>query len=888
MFQVCGEQTLWSLVIQLYSSDSNVTILSEIQKWAQKLPIWQQHAIAVLYERPNPTPEDLEDIWVLLKISNGIEDLSGREARVLTAEQVAAPLAGQPVVQLTSIKNLRFVNALARDKTLPLSPTGLTNIYGDNGVGKSGYTRVLKKACRARDQSERIRPNAYEHPILSEAATAQFDAIVDGEVVSYQWTDGKASPAQLSSIAIFDSRCARAYVDNQGDFSYVPYGLDILEGLAKVCGWLKERVQKEQRITTPNLEPFSKLQLSPTQAGMLAKNLSAKTSKEQIEHLSTLSQEEVQQLENLTQTLAEVDPKRRAHELRLKAARIEGLARRINVTAEILSKVNIDTLRILVDKSIQAKDLAQAVASRFKEMDTLEGTGGDLWLDMFKAARDFCTASPAVEDFPHLSRDDRCPLCQNQLGDAGSARLIAFDEFIEGEASKAADRSRREATIAFRAIVDAPLDLNFDGTLAHDLDAFPELIKACSAFQAVLRARRDAVREAANPGSDMSWGGIPVLPESPRDQLVAVAAGLHESALRLEQSQDADARTNMEKVLAELKARQQLSDLKAVALDTVDRFVLSLKLATCLTATNTTSISKKSTELTNTMATAEVAAALTDELVALGVHNISVSMQPSSAKAKTTFKLVLKCESDAVPQDILSEGEQRAIAIAAFLAEVKLSKGQGGIVFDDPVSSLDHARRERVARRIAAEAKNRQVIVFTHDMFFLNVLMYEAGVLGLAPKTLTLNQTPEGFGVAEEALPFAGATVTQRIGMLRTKQVECARRHKAGDNAGYMLLARDLYNDLRMTWERGVEEVLLNEVVLRFRKGIETNRLKKVSVESEDVAAITVGMSKCSNYTGHDGAYVANAALPLPEEMAADINSLDAWRKSVQARRERK
>lgn len=154
---------------------------------------------------------------------------------------------------------------------LPLASTGLTSIYGDNGVGKSGYTRVLKKACRARDQSEPIRPNAYKHPVLAGAATAGFDALVDGKPAEYQWTDGKAAPVKLSSIAIFDSRCARAYVDNQGDFSYVPYGLDILEGLAKVCAWLKERVQQEQRAARPNVEPFAKLALSPTQAGLLAK-----------------------------------------------------------------------------------------------------------------------------------------------------------------------------------------------------------------------------------------------------------------------------------------------------------------------------------------------------------------------------------------------------------------------------------------------------------------------------------------------------------------------------------------------------------------------------------------------------------------------------------------
>lgn len=158
----------------------------------------------------------------------------------------------------------------------------------------------------------------------------------------------------------------------------------------------------------------------------------------------------------------------------------------------------------------------------------------------------------------------------------------------------------------------------------------------------------------------------------------------------------------------------------------------------------------------------------------------------------------------------------------------------------------------------------------------------------LVPKALTLSQTPEGFGVVEAARPFSGAAVAQRVGVLRTKQVECAQKHKAGDNAGYKLLARDIYNDLRMTWEHGVEEVLLNDVVLGFRKGIKTSRLKRVSVESEDVTAITVGMSKCSNYTGHDGTYVASAPLPSPEEIAADINVLGAWRKSVQAHRERK
>lgn len=347
-----------------------MTILSEIQKWAEKLPVWQQHAVAVLYERPTPSPDDLEDILALLQDSHGITDLVGREARKLTSEQVAAPQAGQPLVQLAAIKNLQYVNALAPGKTLPLAPSGLTNIYGDNGAGKSGYTRVLKKACRARDQSEQIRPNAYQNPLLSDAATAAFDALIDGEAVEYQWTDGKASPAELSSIAIFDSRCARAYVDNQGDFSYVPYGLDILEGLAKVCAWLKERIQQEQRTAKPNVEPFARLAGSPTQAGALAKGLSAKTRKEDIERLATLAEQDLAQLESLTKTLGEADPKRRAADLCLKAGRVDALVQRLDAAVAIVAQPKIDSLRALVDKSNLAKGVAQAVAQRFKEMDT--------------------------------------------------------------------------------------------------------------------------------------------------------------------------------------------------------------------------------------------------------------------------------------------------------------------------------------------------------------------------------------------------------------------------------------------------------------------------------------------------------------------------------------
>ncbi|MFZ4287995.1 AAA family ATPase [Variovorax sp. HJSM1_2] len=863
-----------------------MTILAAIQKWSESLPAWQRHAIAVLYERPTPTAADLDDIYALLKASKGIADPKSTQARVLTPEQVAAPHVEAGAVQLTAIRDLRGVNALAAGKSLPIAPAGLTVIYGDNGAGKSGYSRVLKQACRARDQSEKIHGNVYLPKAKREVPSAKFDALVSGAATEFAWAEGVAAPVELSCIAIFDSACARAYVDNHGDFAYAPYGLDILASLAQICIALKERAAKEQQANQPNLLPFQRLAQSPTEAGRLVAGLSAKTSKQDINRLADMSQAEAERSELLAKTLAEADPKKRATELRARASRVEGLANRAAKMEDALSDHKAFALRGLIEKSSIAKGMAEAAAKKFQALDALEGTFGEPWGAMFQAARDFCTTSLPVCDFPHLDAEDRCPLCQNTLGVAGSARFAAFDDFIKGEAASLAAAARAAAEEAFRAARDAPTDLLFDEALRHDLGDLPNLIQACGNLQPAVVARRDAIIRAATQNTGQPWDALPALSDSPTAGLRTLAGHLREQAVALDESVDVKERAKMEKEYGELRARQELAALKDTALHAVQAFELAATLGQCAAATATAAISRKSTDLTNTMASQEVADALTAELRTLGVQDIKVAMRPSSARAKTTFKLVLETDGGGSPADVLSEGEQRAIALASFLAEVRLGKGSGGIVFDDPVSSLDHVRRERVAKRLALEAQERQVVVFTHDIFFLSTLMADTVVAGGDPMALTLTKTAEGFGVADVSLPFAGSATKDRVGLLRNKQVNCERLRKANDPS-YNLHARDFYSDLRMAWERGVEEVLFNKVVQRFQRGVSTMGLGKVSVAPDDVAPVTAGMTKCSNYTGHDGAPEANIPIPEPADMTSDLNDLETWRKVVLAKNKR-
>src|SRR5690606_18151327 len=95
-------------------------------------------------------------------------------------------------------------------------------------------------------------------------------------------------------------------------------------------------------------------------------------------------------------------------------------------------------------------------------------------------------------------------------------------------------------------------------------------------------------------------------------------------------------------------------------------------------------------------------------------------------QAVSYFRVALVERPDAKVGEIFSEGEHRCVALAAFLAELVTAQRYSGIVFDDPMSSLDHINRNAVAARLVEEAEHRQVIVFTHDLVFLYELRREA------------------------------------------------------------------------------------------------------------------------------------------------------------------
>ncbi len=857
-----------------------MAILQEILKWADGLPQWQSDAIARLLAKQTLATDDLNDLFALLKAAHGIPDPKERTPKPLTADQIPVPELASMHVVLLAMENMRHVNAIAENQRLAFGSTGLTVIYGDNGSGKSGYSRVLKRACRARDQMEPIHPNANLPAGMVGVAEADFEIAVNGVTKDVHWTNGKTAPSELSSLSIFDSRCARAYLDNEDDFSYVPYGLDVFEGLAKVCRQLKAMIETEQVLYAVDLTAFAHLK-GDTAVGKLIATLSAKTTTAQIEALATLTPEELVQHAELDKSLKENNPKEKASQLRLRARRIATIAANATSKGALVDQSVVTKLSGLSDSFSIAQVAAALAAQQFEEGENLLlGTGGEAWRELFEAARKFALESHPDKSFPELGADAPCPLCQQPLAE-GAARLLRFEAFIQQEAERTAQERRAALDAEYRLFAAHVLTLNLDDVTYSEIEAMaPQLAADARAFEQALVARHEAIKAAM---VSHQWGCADRELVSPVARLQALADKLNADAEILEKASDEKTRAALQMQFGEFDVRVRLNQIKEAVVTAVSRLSHHAKLTQCLSAVKTNAISLKSSELTEKVVSKELAEALNREFKALGVGQLRVSLQSRSDKGKALHKLKLELPQSRSPGDILSEGEQRAIAIGSFLAEVGLSRGKGGIVFDDPVSSLDHRRRERVARLLAIEATHRQVIVFTHDIYFLCILAEEAESAGVPITTQSLTRRAEGYGVAYPDLPFEGKSATKRIGALNAQYQLIAKLYKAGEEQECRRQTVDAYSRLRMAWERAVEEVLFRKVVLRFRKGVETQRLAEVVVDDSDYVQVDAGMTKCSNYA-HDMALLGGVAVPEPDELLNDIVALEEWRDQIEKR----
>src|ERR1035441_7293882 len=170
------------------SASNEAAALADIVGWSKSCPVWQQDALRRLCLQDQLDGDDIADLTFLCKDGEGAVSLGAENVKDVTAASVA--------VTLKSLHTVKYVNALAAGENLTFDKIGVTVLYGDNGSGKSGYARILKRACRARaPKGETILSNIYGTVNGQPSATIEFS--VNGQNRSSTWLLNQPADAML-------------------------------------------------------------------------------------------------------------------------------------------------------------------------------------------------------------------------------------------------------------------------------------------------------------------------------------------------------------------------------------------------------------------------------------------------------------------------------------------------------------------------------------------------------------------------------------------------------------------------------------------------------------------------------------------------------------------
>jgi energy-coupling factor transporter ATP-binding protein EcfA2 len=812
---------------------------------------------------------------------------AGLPSTPLDATHMPASATPGSEVRLLSLSDLRNVNAIADGVDIPFGAAGITVIYGDNASGKSGYVRVLKKLCRARAAGGPVHPNVFQPGGGAISVSAEFS--VESQVEHAPWSPGQKPPEALAWVSVYDRECASVYVTGENEVAYRPFGLDLLDGLAEVVDGVRRELERRSREKNrPIVVPPAELQDAPGLAGVWPPRATADP--ETIIAGASWSTARATELGQVERALAAESPAARAAALQAVRSVHARLHQLLVARAEAVSSASIDALRRAAAEEAQLRDALEVVKDKAFSRSALPGVGSEAWRLLWDAARKYSEETAYPEHaFPHLANGARCVFCEQELGDQASDRLRRFHEFVTSDLATRAGAAGREVQQLRQSHTAIAAASDEDETAAADVaPSASEMADQARAFLASCRARAAAALAAAETGK---WTGGPELVRSPAEQLARRIEALQaEIDLLGRASQPAEAEKLRERRLELLgqrwlatqanEIRREIARLREVA-------VINRALRTC----STNAITAESTRLTERYVTQELANAFERELNKLRATRLPVRIARRGQRGAAYHRIELRDPSIAGVrvQDVVSEGEFGAVALAAFLAEIEQAETPSSIVLDDPVSSFDHLHRRSAARRLVEEADRRQVIVFTHDIVFLKSLEQAAEEKGVPIRILHLGIRGDGVGIPYEGPPWTGQKVSERIGQLQRELARAREAYDAHDSDTYDRLARDWYGRLRETWERAVEEILFAGIVERYRHDIQTLRARDRKIwliAEEDIATLDAAMSKASGQLrGHDQPGAVNDPAPAPDELADDLRVIDEWVQSFRVRR---
>lgn len=775
-------------------------------------------------------------------------------------------------LRLCSIGDIQGINLLSPRKPLNFGVSNLTLVFGQNGSGKSGYVRILKHSCGARNPGQ-LHHNFFSAPV-TQSCSISYE--IDGDPQSHTWDVATGVVENLKTVDIFDASCGQMYVTDENEVTYEPQILSFFSDLINICEEVSRRLAAEIEALCTK-KPLLPQEFVATKLGQWYEKISHETRPVELDKKLAWSDTNDIELKELQKRLAEPDPTEKAKQLHKQNGHLTSLIKETGNFLKLLSDKNCQTILDMKKSAFTKKEAAKVVAEQVFSNSPLSGVGSEAWKLLWSHARRYSKEQAYKEvKFPFIEDDARCVLCQQPLSEKAKKRFQGFEEYIKGETQHQVELAEKEHIEAFEKISDIPtidnLNIKIDAidiTEKKQIDDLKNLYIA-------LRNRKEQLATVN------SMDKLPSLPHHAEwlEQATKQSAAKEVLAKGYEEDAKSDNRDELKEKLLGMQTKKWLSQQKAGIAQEVGRLKIINKLKNAKKLTNTAILSRKKGELAKDLITKAYIERFNSELKELGASKIKVELKKTrTPKGKALHQLKLKGAYHGNPTDILSEGEYRIISIAAFLADVKSKQSISPFVFDDPISSLDQNFEEAVVQRLVDISRDRQLIIFTHRLSLLGLVQDFGKKAGIKPDIICIRS--ESWGTGEPGdVPVWAEKPQKANNILLDQRLRDAR--KVFNEKGwqhYEIDAQSLCSEFRKLIEKTIEYDLMADVVQRHRREIQTkNKIEKLSkIKKQDCDFLDELMTKYSRYE-HSQSSEAPVTLPDPDELDQDLTALKEWR----------
>lgn len=833
----------------------------DIRQWLLTQQDWLQEAANRLLNNGLLSQADVQELVELLKTPAG---------QVVSSQRLfpglLLPADANVDLRLKNIAEIAGIEGLAPRRPLTFGKSNLTVVYGHNGSGKSSYARLLKKATgkpRAQDLKANVfQPNANQ-------SKCKFTFELAGGEVQTDWVANAAPIDALRAVDIFDAEEAAHYLRSESAAAYTPPIVSMFEHLAAACDLVKARLQVEQDQLVKAL-PALPFEFTATTIGKNYSSLKHDVSPATPNDWLTWTQENEKALSQATERLKTSDHGALAKKKRLQKVQVQQVATGLQQAFNAYSHLGMKSLRLLRANAQSSRKIATESANI--ESAELGHVGSETWRAMWQAAREYSKDVYPAQSFP-ATKDARCVLCHQELSHPAQDRLKAFEGFVQSKLVSEATQAETAYTNAKGllpiALTSNQIDtqvqaagLSFDASWSEYLKAF---------WKSVVEARTALIDD------ETAASAVPVV------EVADAVKTLTDFALQIEAEalqHDADAQSidvsTLQKDMLELQAKKWVTQQSVAVHAEVVRLTQHKVYDDWKSLANSRGVSHKSGEVAEQVITQAYVKRFNAELLALGATRIKVELvKTKTEKGKVLHRLQLKGVLGKQSIDaVLSEGERRIVALAAFLADLTEKPSNAPFIFDDPISSLDQTWEERTIERLIQLSESRQVIVFTHRLSFIGLIDEKSEKLD----AIHIRQEHWGAGEIGE-VPLYGKKPEAALNDLRNARLSKARNvYDIDGSEAYYPEGKAICSDFRVLLERVVEFVLLADVVQRHRRAVNTQgKIQKLAkISSADCALIEELMSKYSRYE-HSQSNEAPVDIPPPDELNEDINRLIVW-----------